>query len=328
MNKRARIIGTGMYVPEYILTNDKLSAMMDTSDEWITAHTGIRERRISTNEETWKMAALAGVKALENTGAEPMDIDFIIGCTNTSDYLFPAMACLVQAYLGADNATCFDVSAGCTTFVYALDMADQYIQTGRARNILIVCSDIISKCLDYTDRSSCILFGDGAGAVLVTAGDKGVIASYTRSQGAGGVVLSCPSKENNSPFFDKDAERSLHPAGDTTFMDGHAVYKFATRAMPEALEKALELAGVAPEQLRWCIPHQANLRIIKHAAKRIGIPDEKVYVNIDRYGNTSSATMPICLDELNRSGRLRDGDLIAIAGFGAGLTYGAAVLAW
>lgn len=325
------VAGTGMYVPDRVVTNDDLAKIVDTSDQWIRERTGIRERHFSTGEPTYYMAAQAAAKALDMAGEDPKDIDVIIGSTVSGDYFFPSMACILQDELGADNAFCYDISAACSGFIYALDLADSYISTGRARSVLIVCSDVLSKITDFTDRTTCILFGDGAGAALVKAGD-GLFHSYLHSEGKGGSALMGRAVINESmwavnkddPKFKKYAQSNGH----YITMDGREVYRFAVRALSDTLRRCSKDTGVSLDDVSVIVPHQANLRIIEAAAARLGVSMDKIYVNLDRYGNTSGTTIPMCLDELNRSGRLRRGDRIALTGFGAGLTCGAIIMDW
>ena len=325
----AKITGTGSYVPEYILTNAELSGMMDTSDEWIVSHTGIRERHICQSETVWEMGLHAARSALENAGKAPEDVDLIIGCSATPDYEFPPMSCIVQGKLGAKNAFCFDLSAACTAFVFALNTAKQYIQTRQARTVLIVCSEMLSRVMDYTDRTTCILFGDAAAAAVVEASETGgVLSAYCRSDGTGANLLGCRGLVNNSPWAKPGQELIPELQGHYTYMAGHEIFKFAVRAMSEAMDRALEAAGAQASDIKYMVPHQANLRIIQSMARRYGLSMDKVKVNMDRYGNTSSASIPLALDELNRDGAIQPGDKLMLIGFGGGLTYGAAMIEW
>ncbi len=323
--KNAKIVGTGRYLPPYRLTNDALSRMVDTSDEWIVSHTGIRERRIAQGETTAEMGYYAAQQALENAKIAPEEIDLIIGSTVTQDSTCPSMSCMIQGQLGAKNAFCFDQVAACSGFVFALETARQYIATGRVNTVLIVASEMLSKITDYTDRATCVLFGDGAGAAVLRAADcGGVLASYMMSDGARGDVLSYRAFENKSPFaVPREDTLSEH-----LFMNGHEVYKFAVRAMRQGMEAILNEAGISASDLAYMIPHQANIRIIASMVDKFGIPMEKVYINLEQYGNMSSACIPVALDELNRAGKLSRGDKLALVGFGGGLTCGAALLEW
>ena len=325
------IAGTGMYVPPKVVTNNDMSQIVETSDEWIYGRTGIKERHFSQGETTFYMGSEAAKEAVKKAEINVEDIDLIIGCTFTSDYLFPSFSCQLQDELGAENAFCWDLNAACSGFIYALDIAQTYLASGKLKNILIVCSETLSKVVDFTDRSTCVLFGDAAAAVVVQASD-GLYHSYLRSEGKGGVSLVAGGIKNHSPFTTDESNEEYAKFKNINDqylrMDGREVYRFATRAMTEAVEIACEKAGVNVRELDLVIPHQANIRIIKTAADRLGIDMDKMYVNVDKYGNTSCVSIPICLEELNAAGRLHKGDKIALAGFGAGLTYGAIVMEW
>ena len=326
------IAGTGSYLPSLVLTNDDLSKMVDTSDEWIRERTGIRERRISKGEPAWYMGRQAAAACLENAGVGAKDVDLIIACSITADYFTPSLSCIIQSEIGADNAFCYDMNAACSGFIYAVDAAYRYLETGGAKTVLVVCSEVLSKIIDFTDRSTCVLFGDGAAAAVLKKGENKLFSSYLRAEGSSGASLLSRSIENKSPFFteaDREEYRKFGPTnGHFLAMAGREVYRFATKALAESVEKACEKAGLAVNRLDLIVPHQANIRIVKTAADRLGGDMDKMYVNLDRFGNTSCASIPICLDELNRSGKLRRGMKIAIAGFGAGLTCGAVVMEW
>lgn len=325
----AKIIGTGRYIPEYVLTNEELSHMVDTSDEWIVSHTGIRERHICRSETTWEMGMWAAQNALENAGVDALDIDLIIGTSVTQDYCFPPISCIVQGKIGAKNAFCFDQAAACSGFVFALETARQYIGTGRVRTVLIISSEMLSRVTDYTDRSTCVLFGDGAGAVVLQACENGgILSSYCTSDGSRGDYLACRALINKSPFAEPSNEFAEGLKEQFLMMRGHDVYKFAVRAMREGMERVLNDSGVSTEDVRYLVPHQANVRIILSMAEKFHLPIDKVYLNLERYGNTSSASIPIALDELNRDGKLHTGDKIVMIGVGGGLTSGAAILEW
>jgi 3-oxoacyl-[acyl-carrier-protein] synthase III len=322
------IAGTGMYVPDQVVTNDDMSKIVDTSDEWIAQRTGIRERRFSRGEPNFYMGAAAAREAVNSAGICCDDIDMIIGCTCTPDYNYPSLACIIQDEIGADNAFCWDMNAACTGFIYALDVAQHYLAAGK-KNILIVCSETMSKELDFTDRSACVLFGDAAGAAVIQPSDR-LYSSYLKSSGSlGKHIVSAAMKPDGLFAVDRDnKEYSKYEenTGHAIRMDGRDVYRFAVRAMPEALEGACERAGISVSQLDLIIPHQANLRIIETAVRRIGVNMDRVYVNIDRYANTSSACIPVCLSELQKAGKLVRGQKVGLVGFGGGLTYGAIVL--
>jgi 3-oxoacyl-[acyl-carrier-protein] synthase-3 len=325
------IAGTGMYAPPKIVTNDDLANIVDTSDEWITERTGIKQRRFSEGEPNFFMGRAAALEAVKKAGIDPSEIDMIIGSTVTPDYFCPSLACIIQSELGADNAFCFDLNAACSGFIYALDVAHTYLSSGKVATVLIVCSELLSKITDFTDRSTCVLFGDGSGAVVVKAGD-GLFQSYLRSEGKSGGALLSRALRNHSPYAvhadDELYTKYKETKGNYLCMDGREVYRFATKALTESMQKVCKKAGVDISELSVIIPHQANIRIIKTAAEKLDVPMDKFYINVDRYGNTSCASIPICLEELNSSGRLHRGDKIALAGFGAGLTSGAIVMEW
>lgn len=320
-----------MYVPSQVVTNEDLKQYVDTSDEWIVQRTGIHERRFSKGEPNWYMGVQAARQAVENAGVDPKDIDVIISSSITPDYFYPTIACTVQDELGADNAFCWNLGAACSGFVYALDVARGYLATGAARNVLIVCAENMSKSLDFTDRSTCVLFGDGAGAALVQK-SGGLYASCMKSDGRTGAALLSCALPQQSPFAtekdDPKYAKYMPTKGHYIKMDGRAVYRFTAHAIPDMVTGACARAGIEVKDLALIVPHQANLRIIETAADRLGVPMDKMFVNIDRYANTSCASVPICLAELAQSGRLKRGDKIALAGFGGGLTCGAIVMEW
>lgn len=322
------IIGIGSYVPEKVLTNQDLEKMVDTSDEWIITRTGIKSRHIADDKEAASdLATIAAKRALEDASLESQDIDLIIVSTNSPDYMnFPATACVVQDNLGAVKAAAFDLEAGCSGFLYALTVADQFIKTGFYKNILVIASEIMSKITNWDDRETCVLFGDGAGAVVLSRVEDGlgIVSSLMGSEGSGGKFLLLPAGGSRNPASFDTVKNKLH----TIHMDGKEVYKFAVKVMGEASLKAIEIAGLKPEDVDIFIPHQANIRIIDAAMKRINLSREKVYVNIDRYGNTSSASIPIALDELYRNSSLKKGDCILLTAFGTGLTYASLILKW
>lgn len=324
--------GIGVYLPQRVVKNDDMAKLVETSDEWITQRTGIRERRFSNGEPNFYMGKMAALEALSDAGVAAEEIDMIIGSTNSPDYYFPTLSCIVQGEIGAKNAFCFDMSAACTGFVYALDVARNYLMAGEKKTILIICSENMSKLIDFTDRRSCVLFGDGAAAVVVRKDENRLYQSYLRSDGSSGGYITSRALHNQK-IFDTDED---HPEylkfeerkGFYMHMDGKDVYRFAVTALPEAIEKACEKAGLAPNDLDLIIPHQANIRIIQTASERLKVDISKMYINIDRYANTSCVSIPLCLNELKKSGGIKRGDKIGIVAFGAGLTYGAAVLEW
>ncbi|HIZ80068.1 MAG TPA: ketoacyl-ACP synthase III [Candidatus Lachnoclostridium stercorigallinarum] len=317
-----RILGTGSYVPERIVTNDDLAQIVETSDEWISTRTGIRERRISQGEGTSFMAAEAAKKALEQSGIKPEELDLILLGTSTPDNCFPSGACEVQGAVGASGAVAFDISAACSGFIFALNTAQAFFESGIYKTALVIGCDVLSKIVDWEDRSTCVLFGDGAGAVVVQAEEGKGFRMVMGSDGSRASSMECPSRTNDNFLTGRKPE-----AGFTT-MDGQEIFRFAVKKVPECAEELLEKNGVDREEIKYFVLHQANYRIVEAIAKRMRLPIERFPMNIDRYGNTSGATIPILLDELNREGKLSRGDKIALAGFGAGLTWGAALLEW
>ena len=319
---RANIIGTGSDVPPKIVTNDDLAKIVETSDEWIKTRTGIRERRVSDEgTATSDLAGIAAERAIVSAKINPLDLDLIIVATCSPDTLFPSVSCIIQNKLGAKNAAAFDLSAACSGFNFALSTAAAYIESGRYKNILVVGADTLTKYLDWTDRKTCVLFGDGAGAVVLQATEKdsGILASYIKAKGEGGKHLVMPGGGSRDP--EEKEGRFIR-------MDGMEVFKFAVRALEESVLEVLKLAGLSIDDLDLLIPHQANLRIIDHVMKKFHLPEKKVYVNLMRYGNTSAASVPLALDEAIASGKIKSGDIIVLAGFGAGLTYGSNIIKW
>ncbi len=327
------IVGTGSYVPEFVADNDKFSEFLDTSDEWITPRTGIKERRILTDKPNYFMGIEAAKNALENAKLGAEEIDLIIASTCSPDFFYPSMSCLIQKGIGAVNSACIDINSACTGFITALDMAQKYLASDCYKNILIVASEKLSSQQDYTDRSMCILFGDASGAAVVRKSDK----PFYSTLGASGdefEALYCKiNYQSNCPFHSSDAEfynNRFDTFNKQNYLqsDGHAVYKFAVNAMSKAVKKVAAEGGYNIEDIELVIPHQANLRIINKAAQMLGISMESdiIYTNIQRLGNVSSACIPVALDELNRQGRLRSGMKVCLVGFGAGLTYGAIIL--
>ncbi len=326
------VLGTGSYVPERVLTNHDLEKMVDTSDEWITQRTGIRERRIAADEDACSDLALrAGRRALESAGIEASDLEAIILATVTPDTYCPAGAVYVQAGLGAKQACAFDISAACTGFIYASAVAGSFISSGLYSKVLVIGAETLSRFVDYTDRNTCILFGDGAGAVVLsrTNGESSATKSelidhYLRTDGDDCELIEVPGAGSRRPANHQSVEERLH----FLTMQGREVFKFATRAMLELLEKACERNGVTMEDIDLIIPHQVNHRIIDAVRRKVEIPDEKLLINLDRYGNTSAASVPIALDEAVRDGRLERGKLVLLVAFGAGLTWGYTLIRW
>ncbi len=322
----AGIAGTGHAVPSGVLTNRDLESMVDTSDEWIVERTGIRERRICRNGEvTSDLAAEAAKKALEDAGMNAQDVDLIIVATVTPDMPFPSCACIVQAKIGASRAAAFDLGAGCTGFVYALAVASELVASGRYDTVLVIGAEMLSKIVDWRDRNTCVLFGDGAGAAVVRParlGD-GVITYVVGADGSRGDLLTLPAGGSARPASHETVDAGLHYLQ----MRGNQVYRFAVRIMVEATRAVLDRAGLTESDIQCVIPHQANQRLIDLAAERLGAP-EKVYSNVARFGNTSAASIPIALDEVSRAGKLKSGDRVLLVAFGAGLTWGSAILRW
>ncbi len=323
----AGIWGVGRAVPERILTNADLEEMVDTSDEWIVTRTGIKRRRIAAQDEaTSDLAYKAALIAMERSEVEATDIDMVIVATVTPDMLFPATGCLLADRLGTNKAAAFDVEAGCTGFVYALVMAAQLVATGAYSRILVVGSEVLSRITDWEDRSSCVLFGDAAGAAIVgpcTPG-TGILSQVLGSDGSGGDVLQMPAGGSRLPASEETVREDLH----TIQMKGSEVFKFAVRAMADSATEAAARAGLCADDIDCYIPHQANIRIITSSAKRLGIPMEKVFVNLEEYGNTSSASIPLALAEAWEQGHIAAGDNVLLVGFGAGLTWGATAIRW
>ncbi len=317
------MVGTGSCVPEHIIYNDDMAAFVDTSDEWITKMTGIRERRISVSEDTTELAFRAASRALENAGVVSEEVDLIIVATVTPDNFFPATACLVQARIGAKGATSFDISAACSGFIFGLSIATQFIKNGTYQTALVIGAEVLSKITDWSDRNTCVLFADGAGAAVLQRGETGIISGITGSDGTGAENLRCPAIPLHNRFM---PTRDIEPNFAT--MNGREVFKFAVNMMPECILKVLEGTGYTLDDIKYFIPHQANVRIVDAAAKKLNVDREKFYMNIQKYGNTSSASIPLALDEMSREGLLLPGDLIIIAGFGGGYTYGAQLIKW
>lgn len=330
-----RITGTGSALPGRIVTNKELEQMVETSDEWIRERTGIGERHVSVGETVVTLASEAARKALEQAGKRAEEIDLILVATCSPEQYLPCCACRVQADIGAVNALAFDVNAACSGFLFALNTADAYLRMGLAENALIIGSEVLSKLVDWTDRSSCILFGDGAGAVVVERceASPGILGRALHSDGTGGGVLQCGARELTTPYARTSAAKTdqNQPTNDREHyiqMDGQEVYRFATRRVPQCIEEALSDAGLAVPDIDMFVLHQANARIIDAVAKRLHADREKFPTNLERVGNLSSASIPVLLDELNRQEKLHRGDRIVLAGFGAGLTIGACVMTW
>lgn len=317
----------GTYVPEKILTNKDLEQMIDTNDQWIRSRTGIKERRIAAPEQAASDLAIpAAVVALKKAGVAPAEVDLIIVATSTPDMCFPSTACAIQHKLGCTKAGAFDLSAACSGFVYALSVARQFIATGTAKYVLVIASEVFSRVLNWQDRETCILFGDGAGAVVLgaVAPGQGIISAHLAADGAGGHLLTLPGCGSRLPLTPDLMKQGLH----YVTMEGKEVFKFAVRVMEAGALKVLELAGMEKDDLDLIIPHQANSRIIEHVAKKLHFPLEKIMVNVDKYGNTSAASIPLALDDALRQGRIKPGDNILMIAFGGGLTWAATIVKW
>ncbi len=321
------IVGTGSHTPERVLTNQDLEKIVDTSDAWITSRTGIKERRISDpRTPSSSLATEAAVRALATAGVSGESLDQIIVGTVTGDRTFPSTGCIVQDRLGARKAHAFDVSAACAGFLYGLSVGRSAIEAGAAETVLVVGVETLSRIVDWTDRNTCVLFGDAAGAVVLRSTGKpgGILSTRLHSDGSLVHLLEMPAGGSLMPPSHETVDRRLH----TIHMSGNDVFKHAVRAMESVALEALEAAGRKPEELDLLVPHQANYRIIDATARRLGLPMEKVFVNLDRYGNTSSASIPLALDEARRSGRIQPGDLVEMVTFGGGFTWAAAVVEW
>jgi len=321
------IIGTGYYVPEKILTNFDLENMVETNNEWIVERTGISERRIADeNVPTSEIAIHAAENALKNAGVSPEEIDLIIFATLTPDTVIPSAACIIQNKLKAVNAAAFDLSAACSGFVYGISVGSQFIKSGMYKKVLVVAAETLSKLVNWEDRNTCILFGDGAGAAVLSQVEEGygILGIELGADGSGGDFLNVPASGSLHPATTKTIEDKLH----YIHMNGSEVFKFAIKIMGEAALKSLDVAGLKPEDIDCLIPHQANIRIIKSAAKRLSLPMDKVVVNVDKYGNTSAASIPIALSEAVESSRIKKGDVVVLVGFGAGLTWASCVMKW
>lgn len=316
----SRIIGTGSYLPAKVLTNEDLAGTVDTSDEWIQQRTGIRERHIAAdNESASDLALQASLRALEMAGIAADQLDLIIVATTTPDMVFPSTACILQSKLGVKNMPAFDVQAVCSGFVYALNTADLYIKSGQYKHILVVGAEVYSRILDWSDRGTCVLFGDGAGAVVLKHSDTpGILASRLHADGSHADILSVPGQVCGGAVSGRPLLQ----------MDGGAVFKFAVKVLEEVALETLEAAGLQKTDIDWLIPHQANIRIIQATAKKLGMTMERVITTVDRHANTSAASVPLALDEAVRDGRIREGHRVMLEGVGGGFTWGAVLLQW
>jgi 3-oxoacyl-[acyl-carrier-protein] synthase-3 len=325
--KRISIAGTGMYLPERILTNTDLEKMVDTTDEWIFTRTGIRQRHMAADgQSTSDLGAEAGKRAIADAGLEPSDIDMIIVATVTPDMLMPNTACFVQNIIGAKNAFCFDIEAACSGFVYAMETGKNYILSGAAKNVLVIGAEKLSSFTDWTDRGTCVLFGDGAGAVVLreAEGDGGILSTVMGSDGALTELLMIPAGGSKSPSSEATVADRMH----CMQMAGREVFKHAVRSMCDAGQKALEKAGLSIDDIACIIPHQANMRIIQAISDRLGVDTDRFYLNLERVGNISGASIPVALDEAVKNDVIKNGDNVLFVAFGGGFTWGASAVKW
>lgn len=321
-----RIISTGAYTPGRVITNNDLAELVDTSDEWITKRTGIKERHISSGENTSVLAVNTAKQLLERADISPGSIDLIIVASVTADYGTPSLGCMIQKEIGASNAVAFDVTAACSGFMFALSIADKYIRTGVYKNAIVIGAETLSKIVDWTDRSTCVLFGDGAGGAYVEKSEnEGIIREEIGTKGELYDILTEGYTACSNAFTENKDTR--HPLWYVN-MNGREVFKFATKSVVKSVERVLKESGTAPGEIAYVIPHQANVRIVEVISNKLDIPYEKFYMNMDRYGNTSSASIPIALDELNGKGLIKRGDKILLTGFGGGMTWGTMLLSW
>lgn len=327
MDRTSRIVGLGRYIPLKVITNEDLERMADTTDEWITVRTGIKERRVAADSEaTSDLAIAAAQEALAAASVDPTELDLILVGTATPDTVFPASSCIVQDRLGAKQAGAVDISAACSSFVYAMSVAHAHLVAGLAQRVLVIGAETLSRITNWKDRSTCVLFGDSAGAaVMVPAkGPRGMLSFWLGSDGSGAPLISQPAGGSRLPASYETVERGQH----YIHMNGREVFKFASRIIPKAIEEAASRAGIPIDEVDLFIPHQANIRIIEAAAERLGQPVEKFYVNVQKYGNTSSASVPVALYEAVEDGRVRPDDVIVLVAFGGGLTWASCALRW
>jgi 3-oxoacyl-[acyl-carrier-protein] synthase III len=325
--RNAHVTGWGRYAPSQVLTNADLERMVDTSDEWIRSRTGIRERRVAAaNETTASMGAVAGLRAIRTAGIDPDDIDLILLATLTPDYWMPSTAALVKEAIGNTRAAAFDVMAACSGFVYAFSTAQAFITAGLAKHVLVIGAELLTRFLDYTDRSTCILFGDGAGAVVLSASDEpgGALGIEMTTDPQGAYMIWLPAGGAKAPPSEHTIARGEHYVR----MEGNATYRFATKTMATTALESIRRSGLSPDDIDLFIPHQANIRIVEAVAKGLDLPMDKMFINLDKYGNTSAASVPIALAEAVNEGRVKVGDNVTIVAFGAGFTSGAVTLEW
>ncbi|MBU3156306.1 ketoacyl-ACP synthase III [Clostridium estertheticum] len=319
-----QIIGTGSYAPLNIMTNHELSKIVDTSDEWIVSMTGIKQRHISTGENTSDLATKAASEALANANIKAEDIDLIIVASTSPDQFVPATACIVQGNIGAVNAMAFDISAACTGFIFALNIAMQFLKTGQRKRALIIGADVLSKIVDWTDRNTCILFGDGAGAAVLEAGSvRGIISVNSASEGQKGKFLTCPTVDVKNTYTKGNEDFKA-----TISMDGKEIFKFAVKTIASSISRILNENNYTLDDIKYVVCHQANFRIIEFVVRKLKADKDKFFVNLDKYGNTSAASIAIAMDEMNKENLLTAGDKIILVGFGGGLTYGASLIEW
>ena len=325
-NGRVSITGIGSFAPQHVMTNEELAKIVDTSDEWIVERTGIRERRVAGPDEAMSDISLPAAKdALDQAGVDPATIDLVIVATVTPDMAFPSTGAILADRLGAKDAAAYDLSAGCTGFVYALAQAHGMVSAGLSERVLVVGGDVLSRIVDWEDRSTCVLFGDGAGAVVLErVAQGGFLGFELGADGSGGPQLYMPAGGSRAPATAETVAGRQHYAK----MNGREVFKFATRVLVDSAEKVLESCGVPVDDVDVYVPHQANVRIIDHARKKLGIAEERTVVNVDRFGNTSSGSIPLALGDAEADGRLREGELVLMTGMGAGLTWGSALIEW
>ena len=338
-NINSIVRGTGKYLPDFTVDNKVFEQIVDTSDEWIVSHTGISERRIEQEKGNFEMMGEAAKEALKNANISPLEIDMIIAATVTSDYGWPSAGCLIQNYIGADNAVSFDISAACAGSIFAIDMADLYIKSGRMKNVLVVAGEILSRSVNFLDRSNCILFGDGAGAIVLSAEEntaedmrRGVLTSYIMGDCDNDKPLAVyATSRKTTRIFDETTREFLGNAENThgyMQMNGRAVYQFAVRTVPKIIDEVLTRADMTISDIKYIIAHQANKRILDSIIERYNLAPEKMPMNIDRYANMSSSTVPILLHELVEGNKIQKGDVIILTGFGSGLVFGANVIRW
>lgn len=323
-----RFVSTGSYLPEHVVDNEFLSQIVETSDEWISSRTGIKQRRVTLGEGTACMAAKAAAKAIARADINPLDIDIIIVATMSPDNSMPNTACEVQAEIGAMNAVCYDLSAACSGFVFALNTAYSFIKAGIYKTALVIGSEVLSKMIDWNDRSTCVLFGDGAGAAIVQAAETGVFESILGSDGTKKDALTCPSRYINNPLVSRESMSSDESSFDYIKMEGQEVFKFVIRTIPLTIQQVIEKTEYTKDEIRYYVLHQANQRILESVAKKLKEPIEKFPMNLDKYGNTSAASIPILLDKMNKKNMLNRGDKIILSGFGGGLTWGTTLIEW